>query len=585
MIRRREDFATGSVIETDVVVVGGGPIGIVTALELAKAGVRVALIESGLEHQDPVTQDLAVPASPQNDYFHLRSGVSVRRQLGGTTALWGGRCVKFDPVDFEDRRITAHAPWPINYDDVEPYWQRACDWAVCGRAAFNAREIPEIAHRDMVTGLPDDAVRTSDLERWSLPTRFGRTYASALRDVSGPEVWTGLTCVEIVTTDEGDRVDHLVVKTLDGRVGTVVATEYVIAAGGLEATRLLLVSDRRHPGGLGNAGGHLGHWYMSHVVCRVAVAQFADDSVIHAHERDSEGVYVRRRFTFSPQLQRRLGMPNAAVWLVNPPISNPEHRSGALSGVYLALISPIGRFLLAQAIREQHIETGLAPQIGAHLCNVLRDLLPSMGFAVTFCYARFLRRGRKAPGFVVRSPDNRYLLQYHGEHLPHWASRVELSSERDALGMRRICTHMCFTEADYEGVRRALGQVDAHLREHAVGHVEWLSDDVEELIHRDLKLVGGLHQVGTTRMSETPDGGVVDRNLEVHGVKGLYVASTSVFPTSGQANPTLLGIALGLRLADRLVAARNGQFSVDRTVTPIHRRGGPPHSAGASAVS
>ena len=58
-------------------------------------------------------------------------------------------------------------------------------------------------------------------------------------------------------------------------------------------------------------------------------------------------------------------------------------------------------------------------------------------------------------------------------------------------------------------------------------------------------------------MSESPDDGVVDGNLQVHGVRSLYVVSTSVLPTSGQANPTLLGIALGLRLADQLVRARN----------------------------
>jgi hypothetical protein len=128
---------------------------------------------------------------------------------------------------------------------------------VCGQPKFNARDIPEIAHRDMVPGLPDDGVRTTDLERWALPTRFGREYAVALRESPCLTVWTGLTCTEIVTTEAGDSVEHLVIKTLDGRQGRVVATEYVIATGGLEATRLLLVSNRHHPSGLGNAGGHL----------------------------------------------------------------------------------------------------------------------------------------------------------------------------------------------------------------------------------------------------------------------------------------------------------------------------------------
>ncbi|OBG57510.1 FAD-dependent oxidoreductase [Mycobacterium sp. E3339] len=556
MIRGPREFAPGTTIQTDVVVVGAGGIGIATALELARSGIQVALIESGLQRNDKAAQELSALGSGQDDDLHARSELMIRRQVGGTTALWGGRCVKFDPIDFEDRPLTAQAPWPIGFEDIEPYLQSACDWAACGRAAFNARDIPELAHRDMVAGLPDGDVRTTDLERWALPTRFGSEYRTALRDAPTLTVWTGLTCTEIVTTPAGDAVDHLVIKALDGRQGRVVATDYVIATGGLEATRLLLASDRHHPAGLGNAGGHLGRWYMSHVEGRVARVQFTTDQVIYAYERDGDGVYVRRRFTLDPRLQRAAGMPNAAVWLVNPPISDPGHGSGILSGVYLTLISPVGRFLLAEAIRAKHTETDGPPRILAHLRNIVRDLFPSIRFALTFSYARFLRRGRKAPGFFVKSADNRYLLHYHGEHLPHWESRVELTDDRDALGMRRLRTHIHFSEADFESVRAAITAVDEHLRRHGAGRVEWLTDDVEGSVREFLGGHAGYHQAGTTRMSHTAAGGVVDPNLQVHGVRGLYVASTSVLPTSSQANPTLVGIALGVRLAEHLAKSR-----------------------------
>ena len=369
-------------------------------------------------------------------------------------------------------------------------------------------------------------------------------------------MWTGLTCTEIVTTDAGDRADHLVVKTLDGREGRVVATDYVVATGGLEATRLLLASDRHHPAGLGNAGGHLGRWYMAHVDARVARANFTAEHVLYGYERDNDGVYVRRRFTFDPQLQREAEMPNGAVWLVNSPISDPGHMSGILSGVYLTLISPIGRLLLAEGIRKAHTRTEGSPRVPAHLRNIVRDAFPSLRFAVTFFYARFLRRGRKAPGFFVKSPGNQYLLEYHGEHLPHWESHVELTDERDALGMRRIRTHMHFSDDDYRSVRKAIVAIDNHLRRHGVGHIEWLTDDVEGSVRAHLKKYNGFHQAGTTRMSESPEDGVVDPHLQVHGVRGVHVASTSVLPTSSQANPTLVGIALGVRLAQRLANAR-----------------------------
>ena len=53
-------------------------------------------------------------------------------------------------------------------------------------------------------------------------------------------------------------------------------------------------------------------------------------------------------------------------------------------------------------------------------------------------------------------------------------------------------------------------------------------------------------------MSARPEDGVVDEHLAVHGMSNLFVASSSVFLTSSQANPTFMIVVLALRLADRL---------------------------------
>jgi choline dehydrogenase-like flavoprotein len=62
--------------------------------------------------------------------------------------------------------------------------------------------------------------------------------------------------------------------------------------------------------------------------------------------------------------------------------------------------------------------------------------------------------------------------------------------------------------------------------------------------------------MGTTRMSDDPKEGVVDRHCRVHGVDNLHVAGSSVFPTVGCANPTLTIVGLTLRLAERLNEAQ-----------------------------
>ena len=62
----------------------------------------------------------------------------------------------------------------------------------------------------------------------------------------------------------------------------------------------------------------------------------------------------------------------------------------------------------------------------------------------------------------------------------------------------------------------------------------------------------GDHHMGATRMSARPEDGFVDIDCRVHGVDNLYIAGSSVFPTSGYANPTLTIIALAARLGDHL---------------------------------
>ncbi|MEA2233643.1 MAG: hypothetical protein QOD83_3459 [Solirubrobacteraceae bacterium] len=556
MRRKASTLPAEAEIEADVAIVGAGPMGIVLALELARAGRRVTLIESGDDRFNASAQGLSDSDSQGEDYFHVAKDLAVRRQVGGTSVLWGGRCVPFDPVDFEPRPAVPDQLWPVTYEEFSSYLQRACDWCVCGAATFNAHELRGLAERELVPGLSDGDVRTSDLERWSLPTRFGRTYGAALDASPSLDLITGLTCTDIVCTPDGTSVQRLELRTVDGASATVRARRYVLATGGLEATRLLLASNAVHREGIGNHSGHLGRWYMAHVEARIARIHLSTppQQTIFDHERDQDGVYVRRRFTFAREFQHRESMSNAATWIVNPELGDASHGSGILSGVYLTLISPIGRFLLAEAIRQVGTKTSRPTTIAAHLLNVIRDIVPATRFAVSFTYRRFLRRGRKAPGFFVASPTNVYQLHYHGEHLPHHESRVELGEECDALGVPRLRTKMYFSDRDVQSVRRAMEHIDTHLRAHGVGHLEYLYDDVESAVYTHLGANAGYHQTGTTRMSASPDDGVVTPDLAIHGMEDLFVASTSVFPTSSQANPTLTGVAFAVRLADTLNA-------------------------------
>jgi hypothetical protein len=544
-------------IETDVAVVGAGPAGIVLALELAGAGHRVALIESGGDSFDADVQQLGDAIG--GDPWHEPMSLATRRQIGGASNLWAGRCVPFDPIDFRPRSITGCAGWPVGYDELQVYFSRACEWCVCGDATFDVREIPNLAKRSLIPGWPDGEIEATALERWSLPTNFGKRYRAMLDASPLVTLITNLTCTEIVSDHAGSSVSHIVVKTLAGERITVRAARYVLTCGGLEAVRLLLASNRFHANGIGNHSGHLGRWYMAQIMISIARAHFTTppSETIYDFERDLDGVYVRRRFTFSQKALLAYDLPNTAMYLENPEIGDPTHGNAILSLIYLLLISPLGGHLVAEGIRQAKTKTTHPVSLGAHVKNILRNLGPAVKFALTIGYQRYLKRGRKAPGVFVSSASNVYPILYHGEHLPHHSSHVAPSVERDALGVPRLRTQLDFTEADIAGVIEAHEHLDRYLRSHGLGHLEYMHDDRERAVRK--QLFGGYAQIGITRMSARPEDGVLDRNLAVHGFDDLFVASSSAFVTSGQANPTFMIVAFALRLADHLSEVLNGE--------------------------
>jgi choline dehydrogenase-like flavoprotein len=533
-----------------VAVVGAGPAGTVMALELARKGHDVLLIESGGRLPDERTQAMgdAAIADPAK---HVAMGLATRRQIGGASNIWGGRCVPYDPIDFDRRPFIPDAEWPIAYEAIASYFQRASDWFFTGRSAFNSHEIPEIRHRTLVPGLPDGDVLSSTLERWSLPTNFGKHYARELATTPGLRIADGLTCVEIETDSATRTVTGLRCRRLDGSEVRIQARHYIVACGGLETTRLLLASRSVMSGGIGNHSDLLGRFYMGHISGKIADVVFdtPPKETAYAYDRDADGVYVRHRLSFSREALLRERLPNIVGWLVNPEIANPEHGSGVLSFAYLALSSPFfGKRFIAEGIRQAAI--GKGPRVvWPHVANMLRDLPATAVFVPTFAYRRFLVR-RKAPGFFVRSAANRYPLQYHGEQVPSPESRVTLSDECDELGMPRLRIELRYCRQDVDGVLRAHELWDAHLRRHRCGRIEYHEGDLWEMI--ESQAADGYHQAGTTRMSRDPAHGVVDEHLRVHGIENLHLASSSTFVTSGQANTTFMIVAFALRLADRL---------------------------------
>jgi choline dehydrogenase-like flavoprotein len=557
---------TATTLEAEVVIVGAGPAGITLALELAGAGHRVLLVESGSGSYNTDVQRLGETSG--HDSAHVPMSLATRRQIGGASNLWGGRCVPFDPIDLQRRVVTGNASWPIDYDQLAKYFPRACKWCTCGEPTFDATLIPSLAGESLVPGWPEREIRSTSLERWSSSTNFARTYRAQLRSSPNVTLISSLTCTEIITKSLGNSVEHLLARTLNGAEIKLRAKRYVLACGGIESTRLLFASRSSGGGAIGNHSRHLGRWYMAHLGASIAELHLstAPERTIYDFERDPDGIYVRRRFTFSPDYLAEHDLPNVAMWLDNPEIADPSHGDAVLSLVYLVLVSPLSRYFVAEGIRRRKIDTANPGSKWLHVRNILRSLPRATKFSLMFGFERFVRRGYKVPGVFVPNASNVYRLYYHAEHLPHEDSRITPTCHVDALGMPRMQTQLRFKDEDIHAAIKAHEHFDRYLREHGIGFLRYLHEDREADLRE--QLLDGYHQAGTTRMSARPEDGVLDPQLAVHGFEDLFVASSSAFVTSGQANSTFMIVVFALRLADHL--HRTLRRNVDPVTTRMH---------------
>jgi hypothetical protein len=291
---------------------------------------------------------------------------------------------------------------------------------------------------------------------------------------------------------------------------------------------------------------------MGHIIGEIADIVFAEDKVASSFDflSDADRSYVRRRIVPSDRLQRENNLLNVAFWPVVPPIADPRHGSSILSMAYLALaFEPLGRRLIADAIRSRHLSSGV--KISDHIRNIVGEFLPAARYAPEFLWKRYGAAAR-IPGLFVTNKERRYGLSYHAEHSPDPDSRVRLSDETDSLGLPRLEIAIRFPRSDAESIVRAHTILKGWLESSGIGTLQYRQHEEDSVAAVLARASHGTHQIGTIRMGHTRKDGVVDRDLQTFDIPNLYVASTAVMPTSGQANPTLTGVAFGARLAEHL---------------------------------
>uniref|UniRef100_B0SZY4 Glucose-methanol-choline oxidoreductase n=1 Tax=Caulobacter sp. (strain K31) TaxID=366602 RepID=B0SZY4_CAUSK len=496
-------------IEADLVIIGGGLAGIALAKELAGGPLKVAVLESGGREIDMEIQGLyagtAVVKAPDNpdkpfDDYPVQSRVRV---LGGSGMVWGGKCAPLDPADFAARAWAPHSGWPVTRVQMQPFYDRACDLLEIPRFDADNKALKDPARpplaldpRDGFFSAPRVFTRYSGGADKDAFDRFRTDFAEA----PNITVYLHANVTQIRLNAAGDQVEGLDVACLDGKRHTAVGKTHVLAVGGIENVRLLLASNSVRPEGVGNRHDLVGRFFQGHVTYSLDGDAETEGTAVHVSRAEPMSLY------FNP------GRTAAHCVLA--------------SGLPAQARMKTGNFTATLYAAE---ETGVATPPEAETKALRRVATRIDGTGKT---------DGQLLGFFAMS-----------EHFPNPDSRVALDpSAKDALGMPRVHLEWRYSKADWDSLERSAAGFGDALGASSQGRACWPIKRGQLLEIAS----ASRHHMGTTRMSADPEKGVVDPNLRVHGTGNLYVAGSSVFPTSGIANPTLTILALVMRLADHL---------------------------------
>lgn len=540
MLYDAQEIAPAERLKFDVCIIGCGVAGTTLASALDKSGLSVGVLESGSLDPDRSTQALYEGENVGLPYYPLHTARS--RQFGGSSNRWllelgdgsiGARLAPLDSIDFEKRSWVPDSGWPFGLDELRPYYTRAGEFLELSPAGYREpswRSDPPYSGIDL-----GDSSFVTKVYQCCRRDVFLERCRRQFEESANVSVYLNLNVLEIVTDDTGENVCHVDAATLAGTRFRVRASVFVLATGAIECARLMLLSRRHQPHGLGNTRDLVGRYFMEHPHLWEGVLIPSDRELLK-HSRfysthiNTDGFPIIGQLCLTEEAQRSRELLNHAMVLKAAPKTRRSLKQYPLSGGVTAV-----KDAARAAVR------GDLEQMSRHLSTVV----PVAGAASIRLYRRVLKMSQK---IVDLRRDRVFRLNHMVEQVPNSSSRVMLGDQVDVFGQPKVQLHWTMCDQDLDSIQRVIGLLDNELRASSVGEVQSLigTDNGLSDIH------GGWHHMGTTRMHNDPGLGVTDGHGRVHGVTNLFVSGSSTFPTSGSANPTLTIIALAIRLADDL---------------------------------
>jgi len=515
MLTSLRDTNSKKTMVADVAVIGAGLAGLVLAEKLASTGLSVVVVESGGEKQDNSTHPLNEVEMVAQDYSGARDGRF--RCLGGTSTRWGAALLPFLEADLGPHPCGWHDGWGISARDIDPLLASL-------ETAFS------ITHESYESSAAHSAMLPSFVSRvpkW--PAFQNRSTANIYRDriANDPnlQVVIEATVTEIRLGESG--ITGLVAHSETGRRLEVNTERVAITAGAIESTRLLLLLERATEGAVFPPETPLGQGFHDHISAPIATLSVRDERAFLRRFSFAFGGGGMRnlRFELSPQARSQLKLPGAFLHIAFS--RSCESGFDGLRAVF-------------QAVQQRKLPR--PSDIGT--------IFADWPWFIQAVWWRFMEKRVLPPKGVS------FELHLVTEQKPDPSNQIGLSADyTDVFGLPLARIDWKVTNEDQthfsEIARLAIKEWNAGPLS-ALAEAQALPDQAVGL--HVVEGGGIFHPAGTTRLGPNEGQGVVDRNLRVHGVPGLWVVATSVFPSVGGTSPSLGELQLALRAAKDIAA-------------------------------
>jgi len=508
MFKDLDKIKSKSKFNIDLCIVGAGPAGLSIAHKFINANYSVLVIESGGENPEVEYQELNSGSNSGERFLDVKN--SRLRCFGGASRLWAGVCRPYSIDDFEEKSFVKYSGWPINYNDIQKYYKEAAKMLGVDYQLFYTNKWNEIFDKGKLFSKfkRKSSLLTANIFQKSSPDKrnFNTQFREIFRISENVTVLHHATVVSIERNSSGAAVEKINVKSLKGNAAEIIAKKYILATGALENPRLLLTN-----GEIGNHSGFVGKCFMSHPGFPETAAFF--------HSSAGECFHSSKDISENANL-----------------LFEANHSQRTTNKILRHTIS----FVESSIKRELSVfkkDPGLLFNISA-LKQVFDNLDFWAGIKSFACDF-----GNKS------SISKLWKISVGVEQIPDKNNKVTLTNDVDELGVRKL--DICWnpiSKIEESTIQEATRIFGMEAGATGSGMIK-ISDKLQNgtLFKREDAIN---HHIGTTRMSDNPDFGVVDNNCKVHNVSNLFIAGSSVFPTSSCVNPTFTIIAMSLRLAD-----------------------------------